>query len=107
MANARGRKVRRAEVPQLLDEWERSGEPMSQWCEARGLNWYSLNAFKGRWGPAAGEFAEVVVAEGGGGAPRASGRYRVELDGLVFEVDDDFQADTLQRLIRTVMVAAC
>lgn len=101
----KGRKVKRAEVPRLLDEWESSGEPMSQWCEARGLNWYSLNAFKGRWSETTPEFAEVVVADED--ALRRGGRYRVEVDGLVFEVDDDFRAETLQRLIQTVMAAGC
>ncbi|MEN0067226.1 MAG: hypothetical protein AAGA48_34160 [Myxococcota bacterium] len=111
----KGRKVNRAEVPRLLAEWERSGESMSEWCEARGLNGYSLNAYKGRWRQTTPEFAEVFIADDAAlheGLPhrdagRRGGRYRVEVEGLVFEVDDDFRADTLQRLLHTLLAAGC
>lgn len=44
---AKGRKVRADEAAELLERWERSGEPMSRWRAARGLHWYSLLAYKG------------------------------------------------------------
>jgi len=103
MSKAKGRKVRASEAERLLEEWEASGERMSAWCRARGLNWYSLSAFKG-WLATRGqgvELAEVVLAEPG----PAVGRYRLELRGVVVEVDDHFRDDTLRRLLRTV--AAC
>jgi hypothetical protein len=102
------RKVKPEEAAGLLREWEASGEPMSSWCTRRGLNWYSLSAFKG-WGVRAPEvpFAVVVVAPAAGDAApvRDHPRYRVEVGAVTIEVGDDFRADTLQRLL--VAVAAC
>jgi hypothetical protein len=88
----------------LLAEWERSGERMSSWCAARGLNWYSLSAYKG-WrerasAPAMLHLAEVVVRQ----APQPA-TYRVLLGSAAIEVDDDFRADTLRRLVQ--VVASC
>lgn len=101
-----GRKVRADEATELLAAWERSGEPMSQWCGRRGINWYSLSGYKGwlstRWEPEAVNFAEVVADAAG---DRTLGRYRVELGDWVVEVDDHFRDDTLRRLLRAV--AAC
>jgi len=98
---ARGRKVRRSEAAELLREWQCSGEQMSRWCEERGINWYSLCAYKG-WlmtrDPEV-EFAEVVLASA---APEPLGRYRVELGDMVVEVDDHFRAETLRRLVQAV-----
>lgn len=106
---AKGRKVRADEAVELLERWERSGEPMSRWCAARGLNWYSLSAYKGwlctRLGgdpPAEVAFAEVVVETPVVAQPPRTGRYRVELGEVVVEVGDDFQEDTLRRLLRVV-----
>ena len=102
------RKVKPEEAASLLREWERSGEPLSRWCTRRGLNWYSLSAFKG-WGVRAPEvpFAEVVVAASpvNTAAFGEGARYRVEVGAVTIEVGDDFRADTLQRLL--VAVAAC
>ena len=100
------RKVRPEEAAGLLRQWEASGEAMSSWCARRGLSWYSLSAFKG-WGVRAGGevgFVEVV-AEGAVAQPRGNARYRVEIGAVTIEVDDDFRADTLQRLVRAV--SAC
>lgn len=108
VAMVKGRKVRPSEAGELLAEWEGSGEPMSSWCEERGLNWYSLSAYKG-WGVRAEvAFAEVVEEEEE--APLqavavGAARYRVEVGAVTIEVSDDFRCDTLQRLVRAV--AAC
>jgi len=100
---ATGRKVKRSEAAELLLAWECSGEQMSRWCEERGLNWHSLNAYKG-WGTAepALEFAELVVASA---VPEPVGRYRIELGHVVVEVDDNFRPETLRRLVQ--VVATC
>ena len=105
---ARGRKVCAEEALQLLERWERSGEPMSKWCAARGLNWYSLSAYKGwlctRWDDehvAEAGFAEVLVNEPATPEPEG-GRYRIELDDIVIEVDDRFRDRTLLRLIEVL-----
>jgi hypothetical protein len=94
----------RSEAAELLGEWEGSGEKMSQWCEDRGLNWYSLNAHKGREASLPRvAFAEVVLADAE--VVASVGRYRVELGDIVVEVDDHFRADTLRRLVQ--VIAAC
>lgn len=104
---AKGRKVARSEAGELLREWQRSGEQMSHWCARRGINWYSLCAYKGwlvtRWRsePA---FAEVVLEDDT--VPTAPPvRYRVEVGSMVVEVDERFEADTLRRLMQ--VVATC
>ena len=111
---AKGRKVSAHEAATLLEQWESSGEPMSRWCAARGLNRYSLSAYKGwlatRWGVEPGgavAFAEVVINE-----PEPvetfvpiGSRYRVEVGDVVVEVDDHFQDTTLRRLLQ--VVASC
>lgn len=105
---ASGRKVRAEEALELLERWEQSGERMSTWCAARGLNWYSLSAYKGwlftRWDDEPGKdlvFAEVVVGDVEASATQG-GRYRIELGAVVLEVDDAFRDDTLRRLLRVV-----
>lgn len=98
---AQGRLVQRDEVEELLAAWERSGERMSDWCAARGLNWYSLNAFRGRWSAPRPAFAEVVTTT----TVRAAtvpAAYRVLVGELAIEVEDDFLEDTLVRLVRAV-----
>ena len=108
---ANGRKVHAEEALELLERWEQSGERMSTWCAARGLNWYSLSAYKGwlftRWEDEPAQdmvFAEVVVDDAGTDVPNGS-RYRIELGAVVLEVDDTFRDDTLRRLIQ--VVASC
>jgi hypothetical protein len=99
----RGRKVREDEAESLLQAWSASGERMSAWCASRGLNWYSLSAFKGwrgvRTDPPA--FAELVVATP---VPFEAGaaRYRVEVGPVTVEVGDDFREETLRRLLHAV-----
>lgn len=103
---ASGRKVERAEARELLAEWSRSGEKISSWCEARGLNWYSLNAYHGRWlASARPVFAEVVVSETPVETIRNRSCYRIDFGDVVIEVDDAFRTETLQRLVQAV--AAC
>lgn len=65
------------------------------------MNWYSLNAYKGRWSGARPAFAEVVTTATirTVSAPPV---YRVLVGELAVEVEDDFEDDTLVRLVRAV-----
>ena len=108
MAQSSGRKVAgREEAALILAEWEQSGERMSDWCRRRGINWYSLNAYRGRGVEAQARFVElavgpVCVPEGAPG----EARYRICLgEDIGIEVDDHFRDDTLRRLIG--VVASC
>lgn len=99
-----GRKVRDAREAQLLlAAWSASGEPMAGWCAARGINWYSLSAYKGWPSRVRPRFIEVEVE------PTAivrrqppPNRYRVVLGERSVEVDQDFDDDVLRRLLRVV-----
>ncbi len=97
-----GRKVNADEAAELLAQWQRSGERMSQWCRERGISWYSLSARKG-WMTTRRDvevdFAELVVEA----APEpAASRYRIEVGDFAIEVDDHFRTETLRRLLWTV-----
>ena len=106
---ATGRKIQgRAEAAIRLAEWEASGEPMILWCEKRGLNWYSLSAFKGHGVREEVPTAELVEVEFDVPQLPTSERtswYRIAMDHAVVEVCDDFRDDTLRRLLR--VVASC
>ena len=98
---AEGRKVRDArEARELLAAWSKSGVAISAWCEERGINWYSLSAYKGWPGRRREVFVEVETAEAE--APPSSSRYRVVLGARIVEVGDDFDDDVLGRLVRVI-----
>ena len=105
-----GRKVEGTlEASTLLAEWSHSGEPMSSWCGRRGINWYSLCAFRGHASrrPRPQGFVEVDMAPltlPASPEPRSS-RYRVVVGEHVVEVDTDFDDEVLGRLLR--VVASC
>lgn len=92
-----------SEARQQLAAWTSSGEPMAAWCAARGINWYSLSAYKGWPGRRADRFVEVEVEPTSlvRRLPSAS-RYRVVLGERAVEVDQDFDDDVLRRLVRVV-----
>ena len=104
-----GRRVRdRSEATELLDEWKNSGERMSEWCAARGINWYSLNAHRGhreRGMMRMNEFVELTVAEPVVSAPAAMARYRLCVGDYTLEVEDDFRDDSVRRLLH--LAATC
>jgi len=97
----RGRMVRsQAEAFELLAEFEASGERISDWCAARSINWYSLNAYQSRRaiaGTRESEFVELTVATSS--VPAETARYQVRVCGVEIEVDDQFREDTLVRLL--------
>jgi hypothetical protein len=94
-----GRKIRdRAEAIELLSTWEASGERMSTWCQERGLNWYSLSTHRNWLRAEQRGHATVRMVEVEVDAPIAT-TYRIDLGGVVVEVDDNFRDDTLRRLV--------
>jgi hypothetical protein len=111
-----GRKVRDGEEARmLLGSWAASGQRMSDWCGERGINWYSLSAFRGwhdRHGSAeavtttsADGLVEVVTTEAAKPAQRASSVFRVLVGDYTVEVGNDFDDDGLRRLLR--LVSSC
>lgn len=100
----KGRRLRdRTEARRLLKEWELSGEPMRKWCEARGLSWGSMAQHRRFWladqrqvQREKVDFVEVVPTSVPG---RRSARYRLFVGAGVVEVGEDFDDDTLRRLL--------
>ena len=101
-----GRRVRdETEAAALLCEWESSGERISDWCRARGISWYSLNAYQGRR-VARSEEPEMVELTLGQAFYENNRdeqpRYLVRINGVEVVVEDDFREDTLRRLLQVV-----
>lgn len=107
---ARGRKVRDgAEAHELLRAWSASGEPMSTWCGRRGINWYSLSAYRG-WRDRdrdRGERVELVEVLRHDAIPvvASPARYHIAIRDWVVEVAGNFEEEPLRRLLR--VVASC
>jgi|APSaa5957512622_1039677.scaffolds.fasta_scaffold107772_2 hypothetical protein len=113
MAQSTGRKLRdHQEAAKLIAEWERSGERLSDWCEARGISWHSMSAYKSNGERATPAFVELAldttppVDAVAMVSDRIDSRYHIFLgDDVGIEVDDHFRDDTLRRLLR--VVASC
>ena len=87
----------------LLDAWSESGLSFTAFCKQKGVNGRSLHIWRvnlDRWAPQAShqepklDLVELTLA-----APSARAKYRIEIDGAVIEVDDQFQEQTLARLL--------
>ena len=103
---ARRRKVRdERDARTLLREVDSSGLSISEFCARAGVDGRSLNCWRvnlERSGavniassPAPVRFLEVVSTQ----SPSCRPVYRVSIGDLVIEVGDDFQEETLGRLL--------
>ena len=99
------RKVRdEHEARDLLEELRGSGLGMPEFCAGAGVDGRSLNCWRVNLErrdaanvevTAPVRFLEVVGAR----APRKQAVYRIRAGRLAIEVDDDFEEDTLGRLL--------
>ncbi len=101
------RKVRdHKDAVELLDALERSGRSLADFCHAAGVDGRSLNCWRQNLrrsrAPTVG-LRLVEVTPTRPASPPAL--YRVVLGGVEIEVDDDFRAETLARLL--AVVAGC
>jgi len=103
LTRSKGRPVRdHAEAQSLLSSWQESGESMSDWCRARGINWRSLRSHKARIAKAQAQavsmdFIEVTLASAGA---TPNSRYELHLgDGRHIVITDDFSPQTLSRIL--------
>ena len=101
------RKVRdHHEAAELLGALEASEQSLTEFCRARGLDGRSLNCWKRNLGretaPAQRGLRLVELAV----ARAHPAVYRIVVDGIEVEVDDQFREDTLSRLL-SVVLAAC
>lgn len=104
------RRLSRAEAERLVSEFEQSGLRRKEFCEAHGLNVFTLDAWRKRIAQSkTGErIVPVEIVEDDavlGGAMQTgstgwSGQFRVVLSqGLQIEVERGFDAAELRRLI--------
>ena len=104
------RRRSRAEIEQLIVEYEASGMSRTAFCQKRGLSLSSLVRYRRRQQQTAGEAGEgkrwLAVEVSGGAAvacvERASGLAVLLSDGRRIEVGCGFDADTLKRLLAVV-----
>ena len=100
----------RAEIQQLVAEYEASGLGRMAFCQQRGLSLSTLARYRGRQQQTAGEAAERkrwLAVEVSGSAAVAAGEMASGLavvlpGGRRIEVGRGFDADTLQRLLAVV-----
>jgi hypothetical protein len=104
------RRRSRAEIQQLMAEFEGSGLSRTAFCQQRGLSLSTLARYQKRQEQKAAETAEgkrwLAVAVSGSaavaGAERVSGLAVVLRGGRRIEVGCGFDGDTLQRLLGVV-----
>jgi transposase len=104
------RRRSRAEIQQLVAEYEASGLGCTAFCQQRGLTLSTLARYRRRQEQTAGEAAEGkrwLAVEVSGSAvvtspEKASGLAVVVPGGRRIEVGRGFDADTLQRLLAVV-----
>ena len=104
------RRRSRAEIQQLMAEFEASGLGRTAFCQQRGLSLSTLARYRKRQEQKAAETAEgkrwlAVEVSGSAavaGAERASSLAVVLRDGRRIEVGRGFDAGTLQRLLAVV-----
>jgi hypothetical protein len=104
------RRRSRAEGERLVCEFEQSGLGRKEFCAARGLNVFTLDAWRKRVAQSKGpekivpvEIVEERTTDSGSmrsGSVASIGRFRIVLaDGLGIEVDSGFDATELRRLV--------
>lgn len=104
------RRRTRAEIEQLVAEYEASGVGRTAFCRQKGLSLSTLSRYRRRQEQTAGEGAEgkrwlaveVTGSAAGAGDERSSGLAVVLLGGRRIEVGRGFDGDTLKRLLAVV-----
>ena len=104
------RRRTRAEIEQLVAEYEASGLGRMAFCQQRGLSLSTLSRYRRRQEPTAGEGAEgerwlaveVTGSAAVSGDERSSGLAVVLPGGWRIEVGRGFDGDTLKRLLAVV-----
>ncbi len=110
MARPKKRRVRdERDAWELLGDWRESDLELPEFCAQRGIDGRSLNCWRLNLGAQAPSQEEpdlrLVEVVGHQAAPTRRAVYRLSVDDVVIELDDDFQEDTLVRLLR--VAGAC
>ena len=88
-----------AEAEELLSQWRISGQALGEFCRALGVDGRSLSCWRlnlaRRKAPPGLRLVELKV-------PPRTGRYCIDIDGILIELDDDFRDETLARILKIV-----
>ncbi|MBL8615283.1 MAG: hypothetical protein JNM72_06725 [Deltaproteobacteria bacterium] len=95
------RRITQDEAPELLAHWRASQQPLPEWCAQNGVDGRSLRYWADRLAQPA-PIRLVELARPGRAAPEP---LRLTLDGVVIDVPDGFNDQTLARVL--AVVRAC
>jgi len=103
--SSRRKVLDREEAEFLLAEWKDSGRELANFARARGIDGRSLHCWRinidQRTRRTPGE-TPIRIVELQVASTNCHTRYRIELHGGIIEVDDQFNEQTLERIIRLV-----
>ncbi len=90
-----------------LEQWRGSGLSQAEYCRRHGLKWFQLHYWKKKLGQEAfkGKLRLVPLKVTGSRETRpkvGESGLRLSVNGLTIEIEDHFNAGTLQRVIETV-----
>lgn len=95
---AERRRVTAEEAEGLVAEWRASKRALPTWCASRGIDGRSLRYWAGRLDRAPVRLVDVTPRPAGA----AGSGLRLWVEGVVVEVGDGFQPDTLARVLAVV-----
>jgi hypothetical protein len=96
------RRVTQDEAPELLANWRPSEQPLREWCAENGLHGRSLRFFPDCHPPP----AAIRLAEPARPSRATPEPLRLTLDGVVIDVPDRFNDQTLARVLAVVRFVA-
>jgi len=89
-----------AEAEELLSQWRISGQALGEFCRALGVDGRSLSCWRLNLARRKAPDKELRLVELKV-SPRTA-RYRIDIDGILIELDDDFRDETLARILKIV-----
>lgn len=95
------RRITQDEAPELLAHWRASQQPLPEWCAQNGVDGRSLRY----WADRLAQPAPIRLVELARPGRAASEPLRLTLDGVVIDVPDGFNDQTLARVL--AVVRAC
>ena len=89
-----------AEAEELLSQWRISGLGLGEFSRALGVDGRSLSCWRPKLARRKAPDKELRLVELQ--VPPRTARYRIDIDGILIELDDDFRDETLARILKIV-----